>query len=285
VNLTRDTKRVEMSDVDRTTTEDLIVRPTTGATLDFVSSSISGTSSTSLNRSVVTNNGFRALRRGWLGTVFLPWDVDSIVVGSGDSKPNRENTVLDNQQDSTTSITKTRISSNVIEFSATGLDNSTPLQEIGLVGTNGDLFVRGTFDSVSGTTVDVSFQIQVDDDPDIDRGVITNQGQDVLTDIIAANTPDLPVDYGVGDGTNAVSESDTSLSNANIVSITSSIPTGINTVLLETDYGTALANSTIAESGAFDTNGNLLTRARFVSRTLDSNQTLVTREMNEFRNA
>jgi len=286
VDLTRDTKRVEMEDVDRTVTEDLIVRPTTGAQIDFVSSTVTdGTNTTSFNQSKMLNNGFRALRRGWLGSAFLPWDVDKMVVGSGDMPPSREDTSLQNQQDSTTSVTLTRISSNVIEFSATGFDNTSGLQEVGLVGTNGDLFVRGTFDSVSGSTVDVSFQIQVDDDPDIDRGVITNQGQDVLTDIIAANTPDLPVDYGVGDGTNAVSESDTSLSNANIVSISSSIPTGINTVLFETDYGTALANSTIAESGAFDTNGNLLTRARFVSRTLDSNQTLVTREMNEFRNA
>jgi hypothetical protein len=159
------------------------------------------------------------------------------------------------------------------------------LVEAGLVDTNGDLTYRAVFNSLSGNLLDIDLQIQVSNDANVERGVVTNDGQEAFGDILAGTSSKLPADYGVGDGTSDVSESDTSLSNSTTQSIDNEIPDGLRSGILETDFGTALTNTTIAESGAFDSGGNLLTRTRFVSRTVDSNQNVVTRETDTFENA
>lgn len=155
------------------------------------------------------NDGRNAVRDAWTGAGNP--DIANIVVGDNNSGLSRTNTALVNQTNSA-SVTQSLPSAKVVEFSAT--ITQTGVQEIGLETATGTLIARATFDTpvdLSSDTVTVTLTVSNDDS--VSRGVVTNDGQTAVRDVLADNSPTLPTDYGYGSDDTPVAETDTALGN------------------------------------------------------------------------
>jgi len=59
----------------------------------------------------------------------------------------------------------------------------------------------------------VTFTLDVSNDNSVSRGVLTQDGQEAVRDVLADNSPNAPTDYGYGSDGTTVAESDTALGN------------------------------------------------------------------------
>ena len=154
------------------------------------------------------NDGRRAVRDTWIGGD-AP-DISTLVVGDDSSGLSRSNDALRNQTNSA-SVSESLPNSKTVEFTAT-IEQS-GVQEVGLETADGRLITRGVFDELVDLSGEIALTLSVSDDGDISRGVITNDGQTAVRDVLADNTPALPNAYAYGSDGTAVSESDTALGN------------------------------------------------------------------------
>lgn len=95
-----------------------------------------------------------------------------------------------------------------------GSFSETDIREIGLFDTNGDLLVRGLIpETTLSSPVAVDLQIDVQNDESYESGVVTTTGQTAFRDLLADNSPNLPVEYAYGSDSTSATESDTTLGN------------------------------------------------------------------------
>lgn len=154
------------------------------------------------------NDGRRAVRDTWTGDA--PPDITTLVVGDDGTGLSRSNTALRNQTNSAT-VTQALPDAKTVEFTAS--ITQTGVQEVGLEAVDGRLITRAVFASPVDLAGDVTVTLTVSNDASVSRGVLTNDGQTAVRDVLADNTPTLPNRYGYGDDGTAVSESDTALGN------------------------------------------------------------------------
>jgi len=154
------------------------------------------------------NAGRNAVRDAWTGD--NPPDITTLVVGSDNTGLSRTNTALVNQTNSAT-VSQTLPDAKSVEFSA--IITQTGVQEIGLEAADGTLITRATFDSAVDLDGTVTVTLTVSNDDSVSRGVLTNDGQTAVRDVLADNSPDLPDQYAYGSDGAAVAETDTALGN------------------------------------------------------------------------
>lgn len=200
--LSESVQRVEMNGADRTTTADRITSTAATAIID-VSMDVDGETPDGVR---FVNNGRRAIRDGWCGRGFL--NISDVVVGSDGGDLSRSNTDLDTQTDSA-GVSETLPDSTTVEYSAS--ITQTDVQEVGLKESDGTLFARGVFNDAVDVDGTVTVTAEVSNDDSVTRGVLTNDGQEAVRDVIADNSPDIPIDYAYGSDGTSVSESDTAL--------------------------------------------------------------------------
>ena len=154
------------------------------------------------------NDGRRAVRDGWAdkGNVAI----SNVVVGDDGTGLSRSNTSLVNQTNSA-AVSESLPDSKSVEYSATV--TQTNVAEVGLTDSSGTLIARAVF----GTPIDldgtVSVTLAVSNDDSVSRGVLTNDGQTAVRDVLADNSPAVPDNYAYGSDGAAVAESDTALGN------------------------------------------------------------------------
>jgi hypothetical protein len=152
------------------------------------------------------NDGRRAVRDGWAGKGNVA--ISNVIVGDDGGGLSRSNTQLNNQVASA-SASEALPDSTTAEYSAS--ITQTGVEEIGLEEADGTLFARATFDSPVDLNGTVTFTVAVSNDTSVSRGVITNDGQTAVRDVIADNSPALPNEYAYGSDGTAVAESDSAL--------------------------------------------------------------------------
>jgi len=156
----------------------------------------------------LANPGRRAVRNTWAGD--SPPDITTLVVGDDNTGLSRSNTALANQTNSA-SVSQTLPDAKTVAFSASV--TQTGVRELGLEAADGTLITRATFDSGVDLGGTVTVTLDVSNDDGVSRGVLTNDGQTAVRDVLADNSPDLPTNYAYGSDNTAVAESDTALAN------------------------------------------------------------------------
>ena len=132
------------------------------------------------------------------------------MVGDDNSGLSRSNESLRNQTNTAT-VTESLSGDTAVEYSAT--ITQTGVQEIGLTTDNDTLLTRVVFDDPIELGGTVTFTLDVSNDNSVSRGVLTQDGQEAVRDVLADNSPNAPTDYGYGSDGTTVAESDTALGN------------------------------------------------------------------------
>ncbi|AFH21457.1 hypothetical protein OSG_eHP1_00135 [environmental Halophage eHP-1] len=197
-------KRQEMETADRDAPSNRITTTEANAIIDV---SVDADGNTPDDTRFV-NPGRNAVRDAWSddGTP----DISTIAIGTNGSGLSRSNTELNNQV-TTVSATESLPTNTSAEYSAS--ITQTGVEEIGLTTSGGTLIARAVFDAPVDLGGTVSVTLDVSNDSDVQRGVLTNDGQTAVRDVLADNSPNLPTDYAYGSEGSAVSVSDTSLGN------------------------------------------------------------------------
>ena len=202
--LNESVQRVEMDGANRDAPKNRITTTDAGAIID-VSVDADGTTPSDTR---FVNDGRRAVRDTWTGDD--PPDISTLVVGDDGSGLSRSNSELRNQTNSA-AVSQSLPDSKSVVFEAT--ITQTGVRELGLETADGRLITRVVFDDAIDIDGPVSVTLDVSNDGSVSRGVLTNDGQTAVRDVLADNTPTLPNAYGYGDDGTAVAESDTALGN------------------------------------------------------------------------
>jgi len=205
VRLSDAVQRLETKDVDRDAIQNRITSTNVGVVLP-VSGSVGGTS---LDSAIVTNSLRNQLRDAWGDNTTV--DVAEIAVGNGTASPSRSDTSLANE------LSRSAVSESFPDNQSVLYEISTSetdIREIGLFDNSNNLLARAVIPETtfSGTT-DIDLQIDVEDDPAFDSGVVTLDGQTSVRDIIADNSPAYPSEYAYGSDGTTPTINDTSLGN------------------------------------------------------------------------
>lgn len=158
----------------------------------------------------LTNVGRNLIREGWRKQGNL--DITQIAVGTDNSGLSRTNESLENETSRSTA-TESLVGDRSVRYEDAIGDENT--REVGLFDSSDNLIVRGIFEkeSLSAGDSGVMVQLTVGDNPENQLGVLTENGQIAIRDILADNSPDLPQFYAFGDGDIDPSVSDTDLAN------------------------------------------------------------------------
>jgi len=202
--LNESVKREEMQGADRDAPSNRITTTNATAVVD-VAVDADGNTPTGTR---FVNDGRSALRDGWADKGYPA--ISNILVGDDGTNLSRSNTALENQT-ATESVSETLPDSTSAEYSASITQSG--VREIGLETSDGTLIARAVFDEVVDLNGDVTVTLTVSNDASVSRGVLTNDGQTAVRDVLADNSPNIPDEYVYGDTGTAVSESDTSLGN------------------------------------------------------------------------
>jgi hypothetical protein len=160
----------------------------------------------------ITNTLRNQIRDGWGGQGNV--NVSEIAVGTDPSNLARTNESLENQV-ATASVSETLNGSFAVDYDASF--SQTDIQEIGLLDGSGNLLYRAVNDTAESPGT-VALTLTVNNNPDIPKAVVTDLGRTSIRDIIADNSPSLPVNYGFGSDQTEPSTSDTTLGNSLFVS-------------------------------------------------------------------
>jgi len=204
VNLGDSVDRIETRDVDRDAIRNRVTNTEVRALLDATATAGGTTVDTTQTR--FTNTGRTKIRDAWAGGATL--DITEIAVGSDNTNLNRTNTALESETERV-SATQSLPTAQSVKYDGT-LSQNRNVSEIGLFDATGDLIVRATFAPFVQTNT-LSATVDVQNDPDVPKSVLTEAGQTAVRDIIADNTPAVPDAYAYGsDGTDPL-ETDTAL--------------------------------------------------------------------------
>ncbi|AFH22764.1 hypothetical protein OSG_eHP34_00155 [environmental Halophage eHP-34] len=236
-------KRQEMETADRDAPSNRITTTEANAIIDV---SVDADGNTPEGTRFV-NPGRNAVRDGWTGDGNP--DISTIAIGNDGSGLSRSNTDLNNQVTSA-SATESLPTSTSAEYSAS--ITQTGVEEIGLITSGGTLIARAVFDAPVDLAGTVSVTLDVSNDSDVQRGVLVEDGQTAIRDVLANNSPNLPTDYAYGSLDVSVSEFDTALANELVsVSLTSVLSQNADTNTEWSNITTNVANtdSVFVDSG------------------------------------
>lgn len=197
-------QRVEMNGADRDAPKNRITTTQANALVD-VSVDADGNTPTGTR---FVNDGRRAVRDGWADISYPT--IQNIVVGDDGGGLSRSNTSLNNEVASV-GVSETLPDSKRVEYSASITEAG--VAELGLETDDGTLLARVVFDTPVDLAGTVTFTLTVSNDDSVSRGVLTNDGQEAIRDVLADNSPNIPLDYGYGSDGSAVAESQTALGN------------------------------------------------------------------------
>jgi len=206
VNLGDSVDRIETRDVDRDAIRNRVTNTEVRALLDTEATAGGTTVDTTQTR--FTNTGRTKIRDAWAGGATL--DITEIAVGSDSTNLNRTNTALESETERV-SASQSLPTAQSVTYDGT-LSQNRNVSEIGLFDAAGDLVVRATFDPFVQTDT-VSVTVDVQNDPDVPKSVLTEGGQTAVRDIIADNTPAVPDAYAYGSDDTDPTETDTALGN------------------------------------------------------------------------
>lgn len=195
-------QRVEMNGANRDAPKNRITSTDAAANID-VTVDADGQTPSGVK---FVNDGRRSVRDGWTNEPNPA--IQNIVVGDDPSGLSRSNTSLGNQTNSA-AVSESLPDSKSVEYSASVTE--TGVEEIGLTTTDGTLIARAVFDSPVDLAGTVTITLTVSNDDSISRGVLTNDGQTAVRDVLADNNPLVPTHYAYGSDGSAVEESQTSL--------------------------------------------------------------------------
>lgn len=195
-------QRVEMEGADRDAPSNRITTTRANALVD-VSVDADGNTPAGVR---FVNDGRRMVRDGWADKGNPA--ISNIVVGDDGSTLSRSNTSLQNQTNSA-SVNEALPDAKTVEYSANITQSG--VEEIGLTTSDGTLMARAVFDTPVDLSGSVSVSLTVRNDDSVSRGVLTNDGQTAVRDVLADNTPSIPTDYAYGSDGSAVDVSQTSL--------------------------------------------------------------------------
>jgi len=159
------------------------------------------------DRDRVTNSLRTALRDAWIGNGNP--DIAEIAVGTDPSNLSRTNTSLENETDRVDAFAFLQTPSGV-DYNSSFSEQD--IQEIGLFDSDGTLYYRAVFDSPT-TVTDVTVSLSVTNDESYTKGVVTNDGQVAVRDIITDNSTAIPDTYAFGSDGTEPTEADTTLGN------------------------------------------------------------------------
>ena len=202
--LNESVQRVEMEGANRDAPKNRITTTDAGA---IIGVDVDADGNTPSDTRFV-NDGRRAVRDAWTGDD--PPDIATLVVGDDGSGLSRSNSELRNQTNSA-AVSQSLPDTTSVVFEAT--ITQTGVREVGLETTDGRLITRVVFDDAIDIDGTVSVTLDVSNDGSVSRGVLTNDGQTAVKDVLADNTPALPNAYAYGDDGTAVDETDTALGN------------------------------------------------------------------------
>jgi len=169
----------------------------------------------------ITNIARQKIRDAWGGDGNL--DVTELALGDDPRQARRTDTDLyDEQSAGRLPVSVSYPDSKTVRFETDPITFNAG--EIGLYDSSGDLIVRSAAGYITvngqeqpllvgGNNVPVYVEITVENDSQFELGVVTNDGQTAIRDIIADNSPKLPVDYVYGSDDTRPTVSDTSLGN------------------------------------------------------------------------
>jgi len=197
-------QRVEMEGADRDAPSNRITTTRANALVD-VTVDADGSSPAGVR---FVNDGRREVRDGWADKGNPT--ISNLVVGGDGSGLSRSNTSLQNQTNSA-AVSELLPDSKSVEYSASITQSG--VEEIGLTTSDGTLMARAVFDNPVDLNGSVSVSLTVRNDDSVSRGVLTNDGQTAVRDVLADNTPSIPTDYAYGSDGSAVDVSQTSLGN------------------------------------------------------------------------
>lgn len=197
-------QRVEMNGADRDAPKNRITTTQANA---IVSVSVDADGNTPSDLRFV-NDGRRSVRDGWTGKPNPT--ISNIVAGDDGSNLSRSNTALVSQTASA-NATENLPDAKTVEYSASITQSG--VEEIGLTTADGTLITRAIFDSPVDLAGAVTVSLSVSNDASVSRGVLTNDGQTAVRNVLADNTPAIPTDYAYGSDGTAVDESQTALGN------------------------------------------------------------------------
>lgn len=199
VELSNTLDRVEAREANRDRIQNRVTNTEMNAEL-----SISGAN---LEDSRFVNFGRNAIREGWAGKSNI--DIQNIAVGTDGTDLSRTNNDLNNEI-ARTGVSESLLGSTAVEYSGTFTE--TGIEEIGLFDGSDNLIVRATIPETDVNST-ITLTITVSNDPDVERAVITETGQEAIRDIIADNNPTVPTQYAYGSDDTLPTETDTSLGN------------------------------------------------------------------------
>jgi hypothetical protein len=175
---------------------------------------------TTADQGRLTNVGRNLIRDGYAGDS-IP-SISEIAVGDDPGNLSRSNTVLESE--TARAAVATGGSGTTATFDASLTQQG--VQEVGLFAAQ-QLVARFVLDNPVNVSGNISITLETDNDPSVDRGVFTTAGQETVRDVIASDSPNLPVDYQYGRGQTLPQESDTSLD-------TPAVTLSLNTVTVQT---------------------------------------------------
>lgn len=229
-------QRVEMSGANRDAASNRITTTTATALVDVQVDADGNTP----DGTRFVNDGRRAVRDGWADKGNPA--ISTLVVGDDNSALSRSNTALQNQTNSA-SVSEALPDAKSAEYSAS--ITQTGVEELGLETSGGTLICRATFDTPVDLDGTVTVTLDVSNDTSVSRGVLTDDGQTAVRDVLADNSPNIPTDYGYGDDGTAVAESDTALGNEIVsTSLTEVLLADIDTDSEWTNNTPAIADTT-----------------------------------------
>jgi len=205
VRLSDSVKRVEMADADRSVPSTRAVSTTIGGEVT-VEGDVDGDDYTAV---AVTNVARNAIRDSWAGGT--PPNIAEIAVGTDGSTPKRSQTALGNETERV-SASESLPDSTTARY--TGSVSTTDIREVGLFASDGRMLARALVaEDANITNGDVTVDLAVSNDGDVDNGVLTTEGQTAVRDILADNTPDTPAKVAYGSDGSDPSPSEIALGN------------------------------------------------------------------------
>lgn len=196
-------ERVELEGINRDADDNRITDTRVEADVS-VTGDVSGTA---FDDARFTNVGRNKLRDGWAGDGAI--DVTHVAIGDDNSGLKRSNEALANETDRA-AASETLDGTTGVDYDASFGDTSA--SEVGLFDTDGDMIARAILDSaVSDAALTATVTLTVSDNGELDRGVVTTDGQEAIRDLLADNTPALPTQYAYGSDGSTPAETDTAL--------------------------------------------------------------------------
>lgn len=228
-----------------------------------------------------TNTLLDAVRDGWSGDGNP--SIGTVAIGDDGTAASASDTALGNQT-ATTSASPTVSGTKVVEWNA-ALEAPGDVQEAGLLDGSSNLHARAVLSSSTTPDGNVDVRLQVTVSEGDRNGVVTNDGQESVRDIIADDSPDLPSNIAFGSDDTMPTQSDSALGTEvtrETIDEFADGSTGLVDVVADIAADTQ-TGATIAELGQ-TSNGDLLTRSTFAEFTIESSQIIEGRDRTRFAN-